>query len=145
MTIAAEELKVEVSRTLPFPVERVFDAWLDPKMLATFMIPGPGMSVPEATADARVGGRFRIVMHGEQMGDKPHEGTYKAIDRPKRIVFTWESVHSTVEGSTVTLDFAPEGDGTRLTLTHVRFESEQMRANHEGGWTGIIAKLAEVL
>lgn len=145
MTVAAEELKLEVSRTLPFPVERVFDAWLDPKMLAKFMIPGPGMTVPEATADAKVGGRFRIVMHGEEMGDLPHEGTYKAIDRPNRIVFTWESPFSTIEDSTVTLDFTPEGDGTKLTLTHVRFESEESRANHEGGWTRIVETLAATL
>lgn len=143
MTVAADELKLEVSRSLPYPPERVFDAWLDPKMLAKFMIPGPGMTVPEATSDARVGGRFRIVMRGQEMGDMPHEGTYKAIDRPKRIVFTWESPFSSREDSTVTLDFAPEGKGTKLTLTHIRFESEESRANHEGGWTRILDALAD--
>lgn len=36
----------------------------------------------------------------------PHSGVYETIDRPRRLVFTWESPHS-IDGSTVTLDLAP--------------------------------------
>ena len=35
------DLSLEITRYIPHPPERVFDAWLDPKMLATFMVPGP--------------------------------------------------------------------------------------------------------
>lgn len=142
---AATELKLQVSRDLPHPVEKVFNAWLDPKMLARFMIPGPGMTVPEATTDPREGGRFRIVMRAPEAGDLPHAGTYRKIKRHDQIVFTWESPFSQVEDSTVTLDFAPKGKGTRLTLTHVRFDNEQSRDNHEGGWTAILAAMEGAL
>ena len=33
------ELKLEISRTIAAPREAVFDAWLDPEMLARFMTP----------------------------------------------------------------------------------------------------------
>lgn len=144
MTDQATELKLHVTRTIPATPEALFDAWLDPAMLARFMTPGENMTVPEAKTDPRVGGRFSILMRA---GDKdlPHEGTYKEIDRPNRLVFTWESHHSTVEDSTVTLDFKPEGEGTRIDLTHVRFESEEMRNNHEMGWTAIVEALGKVV
>ena len=138
------DLKMETSRVINASPETLFDAWLDPSMLAKFMTPGPDMSVPEAKTDAREGGRFLVVMRaGDQ--DLPHEGTYKVIDRPNRLAFTWESPMSTMEDSTVTIDFAPVDGGTKLTLSHVRFPSEESRSNHEAGWGRILDTLIEVV
>lgn len=135
------DLTLTIERVISAAPSRVFEAWLDPKMLARFMSPGPDMTVPHAETDPQIGGRFDIVM---KAGDKeiPHWGIYREIDRHSRLVFTWESPYS-VEGSTVTLDFAPQGDGTRVTLTHVTFRDEEARDNHRGGWAAILDKLAQ--
>lgn len=137
------DMSVTVNRRIGAPVERVFNAWLDPEMLARFMIPAEGVKVPKAESDARVGGRFSIIMDtGEN--EIPHGGEYKAIDRHSKLVFTWESPFS-IEGSTVTLNFADSGDGgTDLELIHVKFPSEESRNNHEGGWTSILNKLSDI-
>lgn len=136
------ELKLEISRTIAASPEVVFDAWLNPEMLARFMTPGPDMTVPEAKADAREGGRFLIVMRsGDQ--DLPHSGTYKTIKRPEELAFTWESPMSPIEDSTVTLRFDPTEGGTKVTLNHVRFPSEESRDNHEGGWGRILDALSK--
>ncbi|MDA8586244.1 SRPBCC domain-containing protein [Rhodobacteraceae bacterium] len=133
----ATELSLQTSRVINAPRDRLFDAWLDPKMLATFMTPMPGMPASDVTADARVGGRFLIVMHaGDQ--DLPHEGTYTTIDRPNRLVFTWESPMSPNDDSTVTIDFEEVSGGTKVTLNHVRFPNEESRDNHKGGWAHIL-------
>lgn len=144
MTTEMTELKLETSRLIEAAPEALFDAWLDPEMLARFMRPGENMSVPEAKTDPRVGGRFRVLMRAGD-NDMPHEGTYVTIERPNRLAFTWESPASTVEGSTVTLDFKPVEGGTEVSLTHVRFPNEEVRDNHKGGWTNILAALAETL
>ncbi len=137
------ELELTVERTIAAPPEAVFDAWLDPEMLARFMKPGPDMSVPKAETDPREGGRFEIVMRaGDQ--DMPHTGTYRKISPHSRLVFTWESPFST-EDSTVTLDFTPQGGGTHVRLHHIRFLSEEARDNHQGGWTAILAVLDTAL
>jgi len=144
MTDTATELHLETSRFIAAPADRLFDAWLSPDMLARFMLPGKDMSVGETTADARVGGRFRIVMRaGDQ--DMPHEGTYKTIDRPNQLAFTWESPFSTIEDSTVTIDFEEADGGTNVVLRHVRFENEELRDNHVGGWTAILAALENAI
>ena len=137
------ELKLQVSKTINAPQTEVFNAWLDPEMLAKFMLPGPNMSVPSASSDATVGGRFAIVMKAGN-DEIPHAGTYKEIDPHSRIVFTWESPFST-DDSTISLDFAPVDGGTHVTLTHVKFPSEESRNNHEGGWTQILSALADAL
>lgn len=135
------ELTLTVRKSIPAPASEVFDAWLDPKMLARFMMPGDGMTVPKAETDPKVGGRFTIIMAaGEQ--EIPHHGIYKAIEPHSRLVFTWESPFSEPD-STVTLTFTPSGAAaTDIELTHVRFPSEESRANHEGGWTAILDVLA---
>ena len=138
------DLKVELTQVVKAPRDRVFDAWLDPKMLTRFMAPAPNMSVPRAETDPREGGRFLVVMRAGDT-DMPHEGTYTVIDRPNRLAFTWESPHSTVEGSTVTLDFTEVPGGTEIHLVHVLFRDEGSRNGHEGGWRSILAELAKAM
>ncbi len=135
------DLTLMVERTIKAPPKDVFDAWLNPDMLRKFMRPGPGMTTPEASTDPKEGGRFDLVM---KAGDDeiPHAGTYQEIKPHSRIKFTWESPFS-ADGSVVTLDFAPAGDGTHVTLTHERFVSEESRDNHNGGWTAILEALDE--
>ncbi len=144
MTTSTQNLELTCIRTIAAAPEALYDAWLDPAMLARFMLPGPNMSVPKAEADACIGGRFDIVMQaGEQ--EIPHWGLYRELDRPNRIVFTWNSPFTTDEDSTVTLTFVPVDGGTEVKLHHIRFPSEESRNSHEGGWTSILAALSEVV
>lgn len=137
------ELSLSVSRNIAAPRDKVFKAWLDPIMLAKFMKPMAGTKVPKVTSDATEGGRFEIVMAiGED--EIPHSGIYKEISPHERLVFTWESPFS-LPDSTVTLDFAEADGGTDVTLTHVKFPSQESLDNHKGGWTGILESLAASL
>lgn len=135
------ELTLAVDHLFAAPAKRVYDAWLNPVDLARFMVPCEGGTVPSANADARVGGRFSIIM---RVGDKdiPHAGTYLELKPHSRIRFTWESPHS-VDDSEVTLDFVPEGPGTRIMLSQVRFQSEESRDGHIAGWRYILETLAQ--
>ena len=137
------DLSVNVKKTINAPIEKVFDAWLDPAMLTRFILPAPDMPNPEVENDAREGGRFLIVM---QVGEDklPHSGEYLVIDRPHRLKFSWESAYST-DDSEVQIDFrALDDNSTEVELTHVRFLHEEARSDHEGGWSNILDKLGEV-
>ena len=137
------ELTVSVSKVIAAPIAKVFDAWLDPVMLAKFMLPMPGMAAPQVVNKAQVGGEFSIVM---QVGENqvPHTGQYLEMDRPSKLSFTWESPES-ADDSVVTIHFSELNDGkTNVELTHVRFIDEQRRSNHESGWGNILSQLGDV-
>jgi uncharacterized protein YndB with AHSA1/START domain len=132
---------LQIDRIIPGPIEEVFDAWLDPDSLRQWMTPGPGMVVPTATTDPRVGGRFLIVMK-DPTGEIRHDGEYRVIDRPKQLVFTWNSEPA---GRTlVTVDFEKvTTSSTKVTLTHEQLTSEGSRDAHRMGWGGILAALEQ--
>lgn len=137
------DLALKLTRRIAASPEQLFDAWLDPAMLRRFISPGGGTSTLRAETDPRIGGRYDIVMRNE-MGEIPHWGEYREIDRPNRLSFTWNSPHA-VPDSIVTLTFRAVGDETEVTLVHDRFPSEASRNGHEGGWTSILAALDATL
>ncbi|MBY5989053.1 SRPBCC domain-containing protein [Roseovarius atlanticus] len=141
MTATETDLTLTVERVIDATPERLFDAWLDPETMKRFICPGETV-VPSASSDAVEGGRFEVIMRN---GDKdlPHTGTYREIDRPNRLVFTWES-HASRDDSEVTITFTPGPGGTRVELTQVRFVSEEQREGHRWGWTGILEKLSQL-
>lgn len=135
------DLSLTCRRVIKASPEQVYSAWLDPAMMTRFMSPRPDMHVREARSDARVGGRFYVMMVGDK--DFPHEGTYKALEPHSRIVFTWEAPWSAPD-TQVELRLTSVAEGTEVVLTQVKFLSEESRDNHEQGWTGILGKLAAV-
>jgi uncharacterized protein YndB with AHSA1/START domain len=134
---------VRVVRRLPASREEVFDAWLDAESLREWMCPGATRKTV-AELDARVGGRFRIVMTGEH-GDTEHTGEYREIRRPDRLVFTWISTFTLGRETLVTIELRVAGDETELTLTHERLPDDDARKGHEEGWSSIVDKLAAEL
>jgi uncharacterized protein YndB with AHSA1/START domain len=127
-----------VRRFIPVPRQRVFAAWLDPASLAQWMRPGRTTNAT-AEVDARVGGRFRIVMvQGREKFE--HTGEYLIIDPPERLSFTWISKATDLRPTVVTIDFLERDAGTELVLTHRRLPASQIES-HRQGWTDILQKL----
>ncbi len=76
------DLALTVTRLINVPIDRAFNAWLDSGLLARFMTPGEGMTVPHCTTDPRIGGRFAITMKAGNQ-EIPHAGTYAEITRTR--------------------------------------------------------------
>ena len=134
---------LRIERVVPGSKKDLFEAWLDPKALSRFMTPAEGMSCGNVEVDARVGGKFLIVMitAGKEM---PHHGEYLEIDRYERLTFTWISHHAG-EGSHVKLRFEDAGKGnTRIILEHFGLEPKAV-SPHTGGWTMILAALEKLV
>ena len=128
-----------VSRLIAAAPEPLFDAWLDPEALAVWMRPGNATHT-DVTADPRVGGEFRIIMHNL---DAPivHRGTYLTIDRPRRLAFTWRSPVTDDQDTLVTVDFEPRASGTEVVITHERLAHQAAVEAHTDGWTDCLAGL----
>ena len=139
-TALAATAAVVVRRTIAATAEELFDAWLDPQAMAIWMRPG-SIQTTTATVDARVGGRYEIVMQ-TATETYPHTGVYRVIDRPRRLVFTWISRGTEQRESLVTVDFIARGAATEVVVTHEQL-SEGAKPSHTDGWTSALARLEE--
>lgn len=128
--------KLTVRREIAAPAKELFDAWLDPAKLAVFMRPSDTKR-SAVKVDARVGGAFEIIMHTPS-GPVPHTGTYREIDRPRRLVFTWNSPYALQNDSLVTVEFRPSGKATEIVLTHEGLPSQKAVDGHTKGWSDIL-------
>lgn len=127
-----------VRRFMPVPRERVFAAWLNPESLARWMCPGDVVRT-SVELEARVGGRFRIVMeHGR--GGAEHRGEFLRIEPPSLLSFTWISAATAQRETTVTVEFLERDGGTEVVLTHRGLPPDQAES-HRNGWGDIVRKL----
>lgn len=137
------ELTLSVEHTINAPIEFVYNAWLDPTLMARFMTPAPGVVATDISTEPHVGGRFAVTMivDGNHL---EHKGEYLTLEPYTKLVFTWLSPFS-IDGSTVTLNLSEAVGGTHIELTQVKFLNEEMRDNHNNGWVAILACLNQVL
>lgn len=120
----------------------MFDAWLDADCLGQWLFRTPTGALERAGVDPRVGGRFRVDERRDgELAE--HHGEYVALDRPRRLAFDfWTSFSA--ERTRVTIDLAPDGDGTMLTLTHDGVWPDWADQT-KMGWTMILEGLARSL
>ena len=142
---AIAPLELILNRTFNAPRERVFRAWTEAAQLDQWFAPGPGRTV-KSSLDVRVGGAYRIEMRHADGQVYVAMGTYREIEPPQRLVFTWdaEGAMEPVKDTLVTVEFFEAGDAgekTQVTLTHQNFQSAEMRDRHEHGWTGCLDQL----
>jgi len=106
-----------------------------------------GMTVPEAVMDVRIGGAYRIAMRSADGEPYVVRGIYREVEPGRRLVMTWEWEEDDLDGrheSMLTVEFAPYGNGTELTLTHQRLASAESRDRHESGWNSILNRLNDL-
>jgi len=136
-------LRIVQERVVDAHPEDVFAAWSDPDAMRVWMCPGSDMTHATVTVDFRVGGAFRIVMHGAR--EAAHHGEYLVIEPPHRLVFTWisEWLPAAEAATRVSVTIVPVGDDrSRLTLVHDELPGTESYRGHVEGWAAIVSKLA---
>ncbi|OQP47303.1 ATPase [Niastella yeongjuensis] len=130
------------------PAERVFDAFLDTKMIGRFMF-GPEIREEEIVSlenEPWVGGKYSYVVR-RQGKTFSHTGEFVEVDRPNRLVFTWGvKEEAASDQSRIVIEIAPVIEGCELTLTHEmpRGQEDFVEKSKEA-WGRMIDKLTEIL
>ena len=136
---------VTVKRRFAAPPEQVFDAWLEPKLVAQWMF-GPNVRDEEIVRieiEPRVGGLFSFVVR-RQGQEIDHVGEYLEIERPRRLAFTWAVGKRSPDDTHVIIDIAPLGTGCELVLRHERVWADyEERTAH--GWMTLLDAAARLL
>jgi uncharacterized protein YndB with AHSA1/START domain len=122
--------------------ERVYDAWLDPRIARQFLYTTGTTEVVRCEIDARVGGKYTIV-DKRDTEEVLHEGTYLEMERPHRLVFTLRVPKYSPDEDRITLDITPLELGCELTLTTET--ADEWVDDAQRGWAMILDVLDEVL
>lgn len=142
------DIALYVTRTFTAPPERVFRAWTDAEAVKGWFGPH-GSKTVLAEIDLRVGGRYRFGVQSPDGYLNYVSGTYRAIQIPTRLVFTWgwsnRDNPDPDEMMLVTVAFQAHGVGTQVTLTQEHLPSEMSKEQHTAGWVESFEQLEQVL
>lgn len=142
MTIAADS-RLQISRRFDAAPQRLFDAWADPELVATWLFTTPETESHTTTLDVRVGGQWEII---DRRGGVDYRaiGEYLVVEPPHRLVFTFGMPQFEPGFSQVTVEIAAEGDGAVMTLTQERLPAAYVAPSREG-WSVMFDLLADRL
>ena len=122
---------------------RLFDAWTNPKLAERWLFTGPTSQSHAVEFDVRVGGHWKITDRRDGV-DYVALGEYRVIDPTRRLVFSFGMPQFSPEFAEVSVDFEPEGEGCRMTLTQDRMLPELIKPTEEG-WLLMFDGLASAL
>ena len=138
----AEHPRVRLERYLPVARADVFEAFTRPEILARWWGP-PGVESTDAKIDLRIDGAYRFASRAGDGSNHTVIGTYREIEPPARLVFTWSWEGMEGPESVVRIELSEEKGGTRLVLEHDGLP-EPMRATHRKGWIHVLDRLHEM-
>jgi uncharacterized protein YndB with AHSA1/START domain len=138
-----------IVRTFAAPVSEVFAAWTDPALIREWLAPAP-CTLLEVAADARVGGRYRLVVVSPAGELHVTSGEYRELVPDRRLVKTWVYEGPNFGGASyptlLTVDFRATGpDSTEITLRQDQLLTPQDRAGNREGWRLCFQKLDALL
>jgi uncharacterized protein YndB with AHSA1/START domain len=128
---------ITVARAIPAPAEQVFDVWKDAKSPG-----GPWFGSERTIMNPVVDGLFYLAVSHEGR-TWPHYGRFLAIDRPRRLEYTWVSEATKGVESIVAVSFESHGEQTEVTLRHTGVPDDDMGRQHKEGWTWLLSTFAE--
>lgn len=133
---------IESDEFLPHRPALVWSALTDPELLGRWLMAND--------FEARVGHRFTF--RTDPVPAQGFTGVIECevlrVDPPRELAISWASAHL---DTTVTWRLVPEGDGTRLFLTHDGFDESDPRQALTmkilgGGWRGhLVGRMRELL
>jgi uncharacterized protein YndB with AHSA1/START domain len=144
---------LRVSRVFAAPRETVFKAWSSADHVKRWFCPN-GYSVPDATVEMRVGGRFEVCMRSPEGLEHWTKGTFTEVVAPERLTIDHHVIDPCGGGplfSAVTqVKFGAADGGTRIDVvqTYTVLDAAQVEPMLKGapeGWRQTLDKLeAEV-
>jgi uncharacterized protein YndB with AHSA1/START domain len=143
--------EVQISRYFDAPVELVYQAFVDPDQIAQWF--GPlAFHVPRdsVTIEARNGGAWHMTMVNNDNPEWKAPITSTLVEVVENRLLVGHEIAQGFPGMedgtkiSLSIEFIPEGDGTRLELRQGPFP-EQTREMSETGWRQSLHKLDGLL
>ena len=143
--MTSNPIPVGVARRFSASPEQVFDAWLDAGTAGRWLFATAEGEMIQVEIDPRLGGHFHIVERRDGE-DVAHHGVFVRMDRPRLLAFDLRVSLAGAQATRVTVEVAPDGDGSLLRLTHEIDPAWADFAERTAqGWTLVLDALARRL
>jgi uncharacterized protein YndB with AHSA1/START domain len=141
---APREKVLKFERLFEAPPELVFALWSDPQHIVRWWGP-EGFGLAHCEMEFREGGSYRFCLKQAATGfENWVRGTYRTIERPRRLDFTYineDDGHETL----VELEFSAHGPNTLMRFRQATFAGTQQRDMHGWGWSSTLDLLADYI
>lgn len=127
---------VYINHLFHTPIEKVFDAWLQPELIKKWL-KSIGIDIVDVKVDPKVDGDFLITMHANTGKIISYGGSIQQLERPNLLLFSLEAPACFRGVSLVTVDLQPTKTGCELNFTHTGVEPELV----EDGWRQLLENL----
>ncbi len=144
--IAAETFDLTLTRVLNAPRALVFEMWSNADHKSQWWRP-KAFTLIDSAENFQPGGDWMSVMEAPSGSQYRMEGRYEEIIENERIVFTHHWVKDGARGpqTLITVTFADDPEGTRLTFTQALIDNEGDRNNQQNGWNEFLDMLTSEL
>lgn len=115
----SKSFSVSLSRTIAAPAEKIFDRWLIPTFVGSWMFGAHlgNEKIVNLQNEVRPGGTFTYAIKRNSK-EIIHDGEYLQIDRPKRLSFSWhETAKKGAAKSKISLNLDSQNGKTKLKLS----------------------------
>jgi uncharacterized protein YndB with AHSA1/START domain len=140
------EAVVQVRRKIPAPREKVFEAWINPKLMTHWFARNDEMPPARVNEiEAHPGGKYLVEVDSPDGKTYRLQGIYCEVQPPERLVFTWWYEQADFKSSQITVElFAAGPDVTEVVLTHELLPDKD-REPHRKGWEECLDMLERTL
>lgn len=143
-------LVAQVTKVLNFPIEKVYEAWTNPKMMNLWFNTA-GHTLGSAATSMKIGGGFWMdyqLKTGEVF--RVH-GQYKDIQPLQKLVFTWvDALNSEASllrqsETLVHVNFKDLNGKTEVSILHNQISSAAAMNDYQEGWNDCLRSMDEEL
>ncbi len=127
------------------PLERVFDALIDPAQVMKWWGQKGIYFCKEFQADLRIGGAWRSSGLDGQGNRFEISGKILEIDRPRVLAYTWVASWTGDLETVVRWELEATGAGTRVRIRHSGFGAHPKAAQNYRGWPRMLGWLQALL
>lgn len=149
--INLQEREFHSTKLIKVPLERVFNAWIDPTMLMKWWGP-KDVSITRCEVDPRPEGEIYIQMQGPDGKSSPVIGSIYQINPSSSLIFNSTALNDKGEilmACLNTVSFSFEGEETLLEVSvqvlKAASEAKDKLDSLEEGWKQSLARLQKVL
>ncbi|MFN3576922.1 MAG: SRPBCC domain-containing protein [Tabrizicola sp.] len=134
---------LRLRRSLAGPPGLVWEIWTRPELIRCWFGSSFGFRAHDVAVDLRPGGKWSLRNVNGAITEQVC-GTYHEVEPARRLV---KSYHfpGTELFSVISVELAPEGDGTRLDFLQTGFPDARARIDHARGWPNALKVMGEAL